>query len=92
MLQKVQEEIAELGAVSGDRAHAHAELGDLLFAVVNVARHLQVDAEHALRDGNEKFAQRFRFIEARLAEQKRRPQDCTLAELDALWDEAKRQE
>lgn len=63
------------------------EYGDLLFVMTNLARHLRIDPEAALRAANAKFTRRFAHIEARLAEQGRRPQDSTLAEMDALWDE-----
>ena len=63
------------------------EYGDLLFVMTNLARHLKIDPEAALRAANAKFTRRFAHIEARLAEQGRRPQDSTLAEMDALWDE-----
>ena len=65
------------------------ELGDLLFVIANVARHLAIDPETALRSANTKFTRRFAHIEARLAEQGRQPADSTLQEMDALWDEAK---
>ncbi len=68
------------------------EFGDLLFVLANVARHLQIDPEAALRAANAKFTRRFRHIEARLAEQGRSPSQSTLDEMDALWNEAKRGE
>lgn len=68
------------------------EIGDLLFSVVNLARHLKVDPETALRGANGKFERRFRFIEQALRDTHRPMEDCTLEELDALWGEAKRQE
>ncbi len=64
----------------------------MLFVVANVARHLKIDPEAALRAANQKFLRRFRHIEARLAEQGRSPQESNLAEMDALWDEAKAKE
>ena len=67
------------------------EMGDLLFCVVNLARHLGVDAENALRQGNAKFERRFRFIEAQLGEQGATVSERALDELDALWDKAKQQ-
>ena len=66
-----------------------AEIGDLLFAVVNLARHLDVDPDAALRGTNLKFERRFAAIERALAAKGRAPQDATLAEMDALWDAAK---
>jgi ATP diphosphatase len=89
---KLKEEIGELEAeIDGDapRAKIEEEFGDLLFVVANVARHLKLDPEAALRAANEKFIRRFRYIEARLAEAGRGPAQSTLAEMDALWDEAK---
>jgi nucleoside triphosphate diphosphatase len=65
------------------------EFGDLLFVLANVARHLKLDAEGALRGANEKFVRRFRYIEEQLAERGRTPEQSGLAEMDALWDEAK---
>jgi ATP diphosphatase len=64
-------------------------VGDFLFVAANLARHLQVDPEAALRRANAKFTRRFAAIEAALAGRGRRPQDSTLAEMDALWDAAK---
>ena len=93
-LAKVEEEIAEVRAtaVARDRQAAHGEIGDLLFAVVNLARKLEVDAELALADATDKFRNRFGQIEDKLRATGTRAQDCTLAELDALWDEVKRGE
>jgi ATP diphosphatase len=71
---------------------AAAEVGDLLFAAVNLARHLRADPEAVLRQTNRKFARRFAFIERALTARGKKPQDATLAEMDALWDEAKKQE
>ncbi len=92
-LAKVHEEIAELEReVGDDTSPALArEVGDLLFAVVNLARHLTIDPERELRAASHRFRERFRHIERRLHEQGRQPSDATLAELDALWEEAKRQ-
>ena len=105
VFEKMREELAELehetlpadprGAAerSPERiAKIEEELGDLLFVMANVARHLELDPEAALRAANEKFTRRFRHIEARLAEQGRAPEQSTLAEMDALWDEAKERE
>ncbi len=71
---------------------AAAEVGDLLFAAVNLARHLRADPEAVLRATNSKFERRFASIERALAARGKAPQDSTLAEMDALWDEAKRSE
>ena len=94
VLDKVREELDEvLEAMSEDDPVAVAdEIGDLLFSVVNLARHLKVDPETALRGANGKFERRFRFIEQALRDTHRPMEDCTLEELDALWGEAKRQE
>ncbi|MBX9684241.1 MAG: nucleoside triphosphate pyrophosphohydrolase [Hyphomicrobium sp.] len=71
------------------KAAMKEEFGDLLFVMANVARHLKIDPEDALRAANEKFSRRFAHIEARLAEQGRHPAQSTLDDMDALWDEAK---
>jgi ATP diphosphatase len=91
VLSKIREECDEIEAeiAAGDRDKATAEVGDLLFAVVNLARHLDADPEATLRATNQKFVQRFGSIERSLAAQGRRPQDSTLAEMDALWNAAK---
>jgi ATP diphosphatase len=68
------------------------ELGDVLFAVVNLARHLEIDAEAALRGTNEKFERRFKFIEQALKLEGRTPECSSLEEMDALWRRAKAQE
>jgi ATP diphosphatase len=65
------------------------EFGDILFVMANIARHLKLDPEAALRDANQKFVRRFAHIEARLAEHGKSPSQSSLAEMDALWDEAK---
>ena len=93
-LEKVAEELAEVrGALaSGTQADIAEELGDLLFAVTNVARLSTVDPEAALRRATSKFERRFRAVEAALAAQGKRPQDATLAEMDAIWDAVKRRE
>jgi ATP diphosphatase len=91
VLAKIREECGEIEAeiAAGDSEKAASEVGDLLFAVVNLARHLDVDPEATLRACNQKFVRRFAAIERALAEQGRTPQDATLAEMDALWDAAK---
>jgi ATP diphosphatase len=104
---KMREELAELEEIatpadprgataSGTAAPADPriveELGDLLFVIANVARHLAIDPETALRSANTKFTRRFAHIETRLAEQGKQPADSTLEEMDALWDEAKMRE
>jgi ATP diphosphatase len=94
VVDKVREELDEvLEAMSENDAGAVAEeIGDLLFVVVNLARHLKVDPETALRSANSKFDRRFRFIEQALRHIQRPIEECTLEEMDALWGEAKRQE
>lgn len=93
VLDKIREELAELQeAMAGnDRQALEHEVGDLLFAVTNLARHLDVDPEQAVRGTSQRFCQRFAHIEQRLAASGRRLQDCSLQQLDALWDEAKQQ-
>lgn len=94
VVDKVREELDEvLEAMSENDPQAVAEeIGDLLFVVTNLARHLEVDPESALRAANGKFEQRFRFIEQALREAGRAMEDCDLEELDALWGEAKKLE
>ena len=103
VFDKMREELTELEEVAApadprstaaDRSPARMakieeEFGDLLFVMANVARHLQLDPEAALRSANQKFMRRFAHIERRLAEQDRSPASSNLAEMDALWDEAK---
>src|SRR3984885_1882268 len=93
VLRKIREEAAEIeAALDDDNGDAAAEVGDLLFAAVNLARHLDADPEALLRQTNRKFERRFAAIEQALATRGKAPQDATLAEMDALWDEAKAQE
>ena len=94
VLDKIREEIIEVEAeIAEDSAQALSnEVGDLLFAAVNLARHLKVDPEAALRSANAKFERRFAHIEMRLAEGGRTPDGATLNEMERLWDEAKVQE
>jgi MazG family protein len=91
VLAKLHEEISELSVEieAGDLAKAREEMGDVLFVVANLARALEVDPEDALRFTNAKFVRRFHHIERRLAETGRTPDQSSLAEMDALWDEAK---
>ena len=88
---KLREEVAvlEVEIEAGDRVKAREELGDILFVIANLARKLDVEPEDALRGTNAKFVRRFRHIEARLAKDGRTPEQSDLAEMDALWDEAK---
>jgi ATP diphosphatase len=91
VLAKIREEADEIEAdlVAGRRTGATAEVGDLLFAAVNLARHLEADPETVLRASNQKFERRFAAIEQALAARGRLPAQSTLAEMDALWNEAK---
>jgi ATP diphosphatase len=88
---KVEEELAEVreAVAAGDKAELAAEVGDLLFTVANLARHLDVDPEAALASANRKFERRFRAVEQALAAKGRSPEQSDLAEMDRLWDEAK---
>ena len=90
---KLDEEIGELrvAAQSGDPAVVRMELGDVLFSVVNVARKLGLDAETALRDAADKFVARFARVQQLAAQRGMDLASCDLAQLDSLWDEAKRQ-
>ena len=93
VLNKVKEEIEELeGALQkGEKEDIFGEMGDLLFSLVNLSRHLGVNPEMALRLTNEKFTKRFAFIEKRLKEQGKAGERVSLEEPDALWDDAKRE-
>jgi len=90
-LAKIREEADEIAAAlaAGNAPEARAEVGDLLFAVVNLARHLGADPEAALRATNQKFERRFGHIEQALAAAGKTPQQSTLDEMDALWNAAK---
>ncbi len=96
VLAKAEEEIAELKTAIAERdggagkaKHVVEEFGDLLFVMANIARHLKLDPEAALRGANDKFVRRFASVERALAKDGRKPEDATLEEMDALWDEAK---
>ncbi|SNR42175.1 nucleoside triphosphate pyrophosphohydrolase [Puniceibacterium sediminis] len=91
VIDKIVEEAQELREAT-DPEHAKEEFGDLLFVMANLARHMDIDPEEALRATNAKFTRRFRSIEAALADQGRSPKDSDLAEMDALWDAAKNAE
>ena len=88
---KVQEELGELQEAlqAGDKEAAEAELGDVLFAIVNYARHYKIEPEVALNGTNNRFATRFAHVEAQVEASGKQWQDFTLAELDHFWDEAK---
>lgn len=94
VIAKLREEIAEVEVeiARSDANKAREEIGDLLFALVNLARHLDADPERALRGTNAKFERRFRHIETRLAEQERPISGASLEEMEAYWVEAKRLE
>lgn len=94
VLDKVAEETAELkqAVAAGDKAHAQAELGDLLFTLVNVARFLKLDAEEALRDTCSRFQRRFSAIEESAHAEGRHVQDLSLEEMDQRWNKAKKME
>ena len=107
VLDKLREELAELdqavaasspdagdarGRDASSKERIEEEFGDLLFVVANVARHLKIDPEGALRSANQKFIRRFGRIEASLAADGRSPAQSTLAEMDRLWDQAKSEE
>jgi len=100
IFDKMDEELDELHeAISlhvnsneeADHAHVREEIGDLLFVITNIARRLNVEPEAALKLSNRKFRQRFAHIEKRLHEQNRKFDDTTIADLEALWQEAKKQ-
>jgi nucleoside triphosphate diphosphatase len=87
LAEEFQELTVEIADV--DNMKIEEELGDLLFSCVNLARHLQIDAESALRKANIKFENRFRYIEQHLASQGKSPEQVTLEEMDQLWQKAK---
>jgi len=103
-LEKVREEVIEVTAeIESDFAFTHAneskfaastktseELGDLLFSIVNLTRHLKLNAEELLTAANDKFSRRFRAVEERIKAQGKTMSECTLEELDAAWDEVKK--
>jgi nucleoside triphosphate diphosphatase len=94
VLEKIREEIAEVEAeiATGSAQSLAAEVGDLIAATLNLARHLKVDPEAALRGANAKFERRFSHIERRLAERGQTPETASLDEMEALWLEAKAEE
>ena len=89
---KIEEEVGEVREAieSKDQAEVHHEIGDLLLAVVNVARKVGVDAEQAMLDATLRFQRRFEFVEDRLTDRGKTPQTSTLEEMDALWNDAKK--
>src|SRR5204863_7022905 len=94
VVAKVREELGELdeATTSGSKERIEQELGDLLFAIANLGRWLKVHPEEALRGTLRRFESRFHYIEERLREQGRSPRESTLAEMDSLWNEAKKLE
>lgn len=90
-IAKIKEELTELEAEIGQAKpdRIKDEIGDILFSIVNLARHLNVEPEEALRHSNKKFRSRFSYIEQQLKQQGRTPEDATLEEMDRLWEEAK---
>jgi MazG family protein len=92
VLAKLREEMGEIvqARERQNDDHMAGEVGDLLFVAVNVARFLGVDPETALRRSNAKFGRRFRYVESRIKGEGREMKDATLAEMDAYWEEAKR--
>jgi ATP diphosphatase len=91
VFDKVLEELQEVKEAweSGDQAHIQEEVGDLLLVAVNLARHLKVNPEIALKESTKKFSKRFHYIEQQVAASGRHLRDCELMELDAFWHEAK---
>lgn len=94
VIGKIREELSETeeAVAEGDPDKIEEELGDLLFATVNLTRKLKVEPEVALRRATGKFSRRFRALETALKERGRKPEECTLAEMDVIWDEIKAQE
>jgi ATP diphosphatase len=92
VLAKIAEDASEIEPVLDDPEAAAEEIGDLIFAAVNLARHAKVDAESALRAASQKFERRFRFIEDALTARGRTPSNSNLEEMEALWNEAKTSE
>lgn len=89
---KIEEELREFEAEligEANKARIQEELGDLLFACVNLSRHMKIDAESALRAANNKFENRFRYIEKKLKQQNKTPEQATLDEMEYYWHEAK---
>ena len=92
-LEKLNEETHELRRAidaANDRAHIEDEVGDVLFCVTNVCRYLHIDPEEALRRANTKFERRFGYVERQLKAQGRKPEEATLDEMEALWQEGKK--
>ena len=94
VIDKIVEEAKELNEARDtlSQAEVEEEFGDLLFVLVNLGRHLGLDPESALRATNAKFTRRFEKVEAKLADTGKTPQESNLEEMDALWDDVKREE
>lgn len=95
VLDKLQEECAELVEAHDDghsQEHLREEFGDLLFVMANLARHLKIDAEQALREANTKFERRFHGVELKLSEKGKTPEQSNLDEMDQLWNDVKKDE
>ena len=92
VFDKIQEEIGELkeSIEKNDRENIKHEIGDILTAVVELARFVGVDAEEALQEANERFIRRFQYVERRAKEMGKRLEDMSLEEMDELWEEGKR--
>ncbi len=90
VFEKLDEEVAELRG-AGTREEIEGEIGDLLFVIVNIARFMKVDPEQSLRRTNAKFRRRFAHVEAGLKAQGKSPREATIAEMEALWQEAKQE-
>ena len=90
-LKKVKEEILELEKAfeSGKKEDVLEEIGDVLFTLANVSRHLDINPEIALRKANEKFIKRFQYIEQNLSESGKKIEEASLQEMDKLWEESK---
>ncbi len=92
VLRKIDEELSELEevlAANEAQNRLEEELGDLLFSAVNLGRHLNIDAEEALRRSNRKFVRRFRYMEKKMALQGKSLGDCSMEEMQQAWEEAK---
>ncbi len=94
VIGKLEEEIAELKEAleGGHSDHIEDEMGDTLFSVINLSRHLKIEPEKCLRRANNKFEQRFNFIEKSLAKNKRTLDQASVEEMEGLWNEAKKRE
>jgi ATP diphosphatase len=93
VIAKIEEEVAELRetltAAPQDKARAEEEMGDLLFAIANLSRKLDIEPEAALRRANDKFTRRFEAMEERVAASGRALEDMTLEQMEAVWEEIK---